>query len=189
MNLPKGQGKPLGFEPGQGAEGFRVARALETARKRHIKVGAGGVECVPGCSAPARSSPAAPFSPSCICSLRLRARPSRPGLACPRLPGALAYAATVRPGDADLACALGGGLPELTPGREVPAGSPGPSAARGAPARALLSTRRLQTGRRGLPGRRLPVPQCCHPVTLELHPGSLWSELTMQMRSSRQMSR
>lgn len=73
------------------------------------------MECVPGCLAPAWGSPAAPFSPYCICSLPLgaRARPSRLGWTCPHLPAALACAATLWPRGADRAWALGGGLQQL----------------------------------------------------------------------------
>lgn len=70
--------------------------------RSRIKVETGGVECVPSCLPPARSSAAATFNPYFICSLLLllaRARPSKPGWACPRLPAVLACAATLRPRD------------------------------------------------------------------------------------------
>lgn len=74
------------------------------------------MECIPGCLAPAWSSPAAPFNPYCICNLLLlgvKARPSRLGWTCPRLPAPLACSATLWPRDADCVWALGGGLREL----------------------------------------------------------------------------
>lgn len=107
-------------------EGFRVSRTLEASRRSHIKVEMGGVECVPGCLAPARSCPAALFNPYCICSLRLlraQARPSRLGWTCPRLPAAaLACAATLRSRDSAGRRTLGA----LTGCRQGPAASPGP---------------------------------------------------------------
>lgn len=197
-----GRGNDWALRSGPAAEGFRVPTTLEAPRRSHIKVEAGGVECVPGCLAPARSSPAAPFNPYCICSLRLlraRARPSRPGWTCPRLPAALACAR--RDAAALGPTVLGAG--RRTPGaltgcREVPAASPGPPQPCAVPRDpcspkagpgTLLSTCGLQTGRRhGLHNRHLPVPQCCRPVTLHLLLGSLWSRLTMQLKISRETS-
>lgn len=154
------------MDSGPVLEGFRVARTLEASRQSHIKVEAGGVECIPGCLAPAWSSPAAPFNPYCICNLLLlggRARPSRLGWTCPRLPAPLACSATLWPRDADCVRALGGGLQELAlavarspqrhsthctlvPSRETPARPR-------RPLRKQLSTCGLQTGRLGLHSR------------------------------------
>lgn len=122
--LPSRQEKQLGFSTH--GEGFRVSRTLEVSRRSHIKVETGGVECVPGCLAPARSCPAALYNPYCICSLRLlraQARPSRLGWTCHRLPAAaLACAETLRSQDSAGRRTLGA----LTGCRQGPAASPGP---------------------------------------------------------------
>lgn len=86
--------------------------------------GRGGV--CPRLLGSARSCPAAPFNPYCICSLRLlraQARPSRLGWTCPRLPAAaLACAATLQSRDGAGRRTLGA----LTGCRQGPAASPGP---------------------------------------------------------------
>lgn len=93
-----------------------------------------------------------------------RARPSRLGWTCPRLPAALACAATLRPApDADRAWELGGGLQKFV---LAVARSPQRHSTRctlvrsretlARPRRTLgtqLSTCGLQTGRRGLHSR------------------------------------
>lgn len=115
-NLPKGQGKRLGLGSWASTGELQDTQNPGGVQEKPYKSGGGRGGVCSRLLGSCLEQPCGSLQPLLYLQpspTRARARPSRLGWTCPRLPAALPCAATLRPWDANRAWTLGGWLQEL----------------------------------------------------------------------------